>query len=217
MSTATLARPTPNFRSWADWAGMTASIGCAIHCAAMPLVIAYLPALGLEWIAREGFHQYMALICMVLALAAFVPGWRIHRSVVPLAWGATGLILLNVVAFGLEESCCPKCDVASTALVTTGEQRLASAVIAGDCTAGSCSDAPPTCVEGEGALVIAQPATTELQTLAGMTVPLMTPLGGLLLVCGHIVNHRKRCRCQGGKCCVELGDATEPEEVTLNI
>ena len=36
---------SPAHGSWADRAGMIASIGCAIHCAAMPLVLAYLPAL----------------------------------------------------------------------------------------------------------------------------------------------------------------------------
>ena len=45
-------------RAWADWAGMIASIGCAIHCAAMPLVLAYLPTLGLSWLADEVFHKW---------------------------------------------------------------------------------------------------------------------------------------------------------------
>ena len=42
---------------WSDWLGVVAAIGCAIHCAAMPLIIAYLPALGLSFLADEGFHQ----------------------------------------------------------------------------------------------------------------------------------------------------------------
>ena len=32
--------------TWRDLVGIVASIGCAIHCAAMPFVISYLPALG---------------------------------------------------------------------------------------------------------------------------------------------------------------------------
>ena len=60
-----------NQRAWADWAGMLASIGCAIHCAAMPLVIGYLPLLGIGWLADESFHQVMTGICFVLAAAAF--------------------------------------------------------------------------------------------------------------------------------------------------
>ena len=38
---------------WSDWLGVIAAIGCAIHCAAMPLIIAYLPALGLSFLADE--------------------------------------------------------------------------------------------------------------------------------------------------------------------
>ncbi|MEM0925351.1 MAG: MerC domain-containing protein, partial [Planctomycetota bacterium] len=40
---------------WSDWIGMIASIGCAIHCAAMPFVIAYLPSLGLSFLSDESF------------------------------------------------------------------------------------------------------------------------------------------------------------------
>ncbi|MEZ6100979.1 MAG: MerC domain-containing protein [Pirellulaceae bacterium] len=79
----------PPSSTWADRAGMVASIGCAIHCAAMPLVLAYLPALGLTWLSDEGFHKWMAAICFGLAAAAFVPGWRKHRSFLPAIWGAT--------------------------------------------------------------------------------------------------------------------------------
>ena len=52
--------------TWRDWVGITASVGCAIHCAAMPFVIAYLPAFGLSFLADEAFHKWMALICCLL-------------------------------------------------------------------------------------------------------------------------------------------------------
>ena len=57
--------------TWQDSLGMVASIGCAIHCAAMPFVIAYLPALGLSFLADEAFHQWMALVCFLIAIGAF--------------------------------------------------------------------------------------------------------------------------------------------------
>jgi len=69
---------TSRWFGWGDWVGMVASIGCAIHCAAMPLVIAYLPALGLSFLADEAFHQWMALACFVIALTAFIPGLCKH-------------------------------------------------------------------------------------------------------------------------------------------
>ena len=60
--------------TWRDSLGIIASVGCAIHCAAMPFVIAYLPALGLSFLADEAFHKWMALACFLIAIAAFVPG-----------------------------------------------------------------------------------------------------------------------------------------------
>ena len=202
MNTLTLQADAPRSRgAWADWAGMTASIGCAIHCAAMPLVIAYLPALGLGWLADEGFHQYMAIICVALALAAFVPGWRKHRSIVPLVWGTTGLILLNTAAFGLEGSCCPSCNVTTTQSTASGVGNDAV------CTEPACSACE----------VAANEKTLEASapTLAGIPVPLLTPLGGVLLVIGHILNHQRRCRCQGESCCMGFNTADASVEEKL--
>ena len=65
--------------SWRDWLGVVASVGCAIHCAAMPFVFAYLPALGLSFLADEAFHKWMALVCFLIAIVAFVPGIRKHK------------------------------------------------------------------------------------------------------------------------------------------
>lgn len=168
--------------AWADWAGMTASIGCAIHCAAMPLVLAYLPLLGLEWLADEGFHQYMAILCVGLAIAAFVPGWRKHRSLTPMAWGIAGLFLLNGAAFGLEDTCCPP----------AGGEEVVS------CTESACSACE----------VVEEPADVGPVAMAGLVIPFVTPIGGLLLIVGHVVNHQKRGRCQNPECCLatDAGD-----------
>lgn len=168
--------------AWADWAGMIASIGCAIHCAAMPLVLAYLPSFGLGWLAEEGFHKWMALLCFGLAAAAFVPGWRKHGSFVPAIWAAAGLFLLTTAAFGLEESCCTSCSASHAASTThTG--------------------AP-----GEGCALCELSAAKEPIAAAGVSwssvTPFITPLGGLLLVVGHLLNHRKSCNCQGTNCCL---------------
>ena len=166
-------------RAWADWAGMIASIGCAIHCAAMPLVFAYLPALGLSWLADEGFHRVMAIVCFGLAMAAFLPGWRKHRSFAPIVWGVLGLALLNTAAFALEGGCCSSCTSAATS-----------------CVDGDCAECQ-----------IAATPETSREAIAGFPVALLTPLGGILLVIGHVVNHHKNCRCQ---CCTEAA-ADDPK------
>ncbi|MDG2383449.1 MAG: MerC domain-containing protein [Pirellulaceae bacterium] len=172
-------------RTWADWAGMIASIGCAIHCAAMPLVLVYLPTLGLSWLADEVFHKWMAVLCFGLAAAAFVPGWRSHRSFLPAIWAAAGLLLLTTAAFGLEGTCCASCssDEPSAAMATAG----------GDCSTCQASETiAPTSASG---IVLAW-------------IPLLiTPVGGLLLVVGHALNHMKKCKCRGSSCCLTDGDS----------
>lgn len=163
----------------ADGAGLFASIACAIHCAAMPLLIGYLPMLGLSWLADESFHQVMAAVCFILALLAFLPGWRKHRSLTPAGIGLAGLGLLAVAAFALEGECCSAC--------ATSSQNLEQ----------SCADAQ----YAQGVTVEPKPALIR-NSLASKAIPLFTPFGGLLLVVGHLANHRKSCRCSGDSCCL---------------
>ncbi len=175
----------------ADSVGMVASIACAIHCAAMPLVISYLPLLGLEWLSDESFHQVMAVVCFGLAVLAFVPGWRRHGSLIPIAAGLVGVSLLSVAAFAFEGECCPTCETPAEAEVSQS----------------ACSDAEcPLCAQEE-----CEATPPEEQATSGFTawaLPFMTPLGGVMLVFGHLVNHRKSCGCQNGSCCLET-DSSE--------
>ena len=108
-----------NTSSWRDMIGIVASIGCAIHCAAMPFVIAYLPALGLSFLADESFHKWMALFCFLIAIAAFLPGLRSHGSWFPIGLGSFGLALITYAAFGLAGECCPSCDATAASVKAT--------------------------------------------------------------------------------------------------
>lgn len=171
----------------ADSAGMIASIVCAIHCAAMPLMVGYLPLLGLDWLAGESFHRVMAIICFALAGSAFFPGWKKHGSLIPVTVGITGVMLLSVAAFGLEGGCCPSCEVAGSGLT----EQLA-------CGDDSC----PLCLHEAQAITDFEVTAAEP---GGWFIPLMTPLGGVLLVIGHVVNHSKSCRCRSDGCCLTVG------------
>ena len=110
FETLTAAVPAPLEEavdaSWKDFLGIAASTGCAIHCAAMPIVIGYLPLLGLEFLADETFHQWMVLICFVIAIAAFVPGWRNHGRLLPATLGIVGLCIIAATAFFIPDTCC---------------------------------------------------------------------------------------------------------------
>ncbi|MEN0109380.1 MAG: MerC domain-containing protein [Planctomycetota bacterium] len=181
--------------SWADLAGMTASIGCAIHCAAMPLVIGYLPMLGLGWLAGEGFHQAMAILCFALAAAAFVPGWRKHGRFAPAIAGLAGVALLTGAAFGAAGDCCPSPDDSASAVT---------------CDLADCEVCAATVQERAevGADGSGSPSADAPTGLLATVAPWLTPLGGLILVGAHVSNHRfAGACCRGGESC-----AVTPEE-----
>ena len=164
--------------SWRDSLGIIASIGCAIHCAAMPFVIAYLPALGLSFLADEAFHKWMALVCFLIAIAAFVPGIRKHGNWMPVSIAAFGLVFITFAAFGLAGECCPSCSSAAPAAEVSGSTATDTACAAcEDCDHCHASDS----VTDKGLL----------STLA----PWITPFGGVLLVSAHLLNRRYGCLC----------------------
>ena len=88
--------PTPNARWWqiADRIGATASFLCAIHCAALPFVLAILPFLGLSFLADHAFERGFVLFASALALVALVNGYRRHHRALALRLALPGLLLL---------------------------------------------------------------------------------------------------------------------------
>lgn len=199
VTESTLSSPSP----WGDRVGIIASVGCAIHCAAMPLVIAWLPALGLSFLAEEGFHQWMAVLCFGIALAAFVPGWRLHRRLLPAAIGSAGLVLITGAAFGLEGDCCARCRDAHTVAAapaieaacteeccafSAAEQNAAeqNAAEANDAAAGKSDSAP---------IAMAGFAPAADSAFFSTLTPWLTPIGGLLLVSAHLLNRRFGFQC----------------------
>lgn len=64
----------------ADRIGVTGSVLCALHCAAIPLVIALVPGIGLGLFASEGLEAGFVVFATVLALASLWMGFKRHRS-----------------------------------------------------------------------------------------------------------------------------------------
>ena len=196
--------------TWADWTGLAASIACGIHCAAMPLLLSYLPSFGLSWLAHEGFHQWMTVACFLFAAAAFVPGWRKHKSLVPAFSGVIGITLLSLSAFVFGDECC------AAAAQNQGSQSAActdAACTDAACTDAACADAACTARSEEE---IGQSPEVSTQYQFATFTNWLSPLGGLFLVIGHIANHRKNCTCSSGHCCLDgeqsLKQLTRPEK-----
>ena len=216
--------------TWADWTGLAASIACGIHCAAMPLLLSYLPSFGLSWLAHEGFHQWMTVACFLFAAAAFVPGWRKHKSLVPAFSGVIGITLLSLSAFVFGDECCAAAaqnqgsqsaactdaactDAACTDAACTDAACADAACADAACADAACADAACTaCSEEE----IGQSPEVSTQYQFATFTNWLSPLGGLFLVIGHIANHRKNCTCSSGHCCLDgeqsLKQLTRPEK-----
>ena len=78
----------------ADRLGATASFLCAIHCAALPFVLALLPFIGLQFLADHRFERGFVFFACTLALFALITGYRRHQRVLPLLLAVPGLLLL---------------------------------------------------------------------------------------------------------------------------
>ena len=128
----------PRSQAYRDWIGVSASVLCAIHCAAMPFVVGLLPLLGLSFLADPSFHKWMVGICLALALLAFVPGWRRHHRLAPTIIGLSGLALISFAAFAGPEDCCPTpCGESATSTTQTVSLPAAGPGVA-PCAAACC-------------------------------------------------------------------------------
>lgn len=119
-----MAQPPPS-RAWqaADRFGAMASFLCAIHCAALPFVLALLPVVGLEFLADARFERAFVVFACALALLTLVNGYRRHRRPTPLMLAFPGLSLL-LLGVTVAEQYPPQLH---SALVTCGGVLLASA------------------------------------------------------------------------------------------
>ncbi len=200
------------FSGWSDSVGMVASIGCAIHCAAMPFVISYLPALGLSFLADEAFHKWMALGCFAIALTAFVPGLRKHGRLTPVIIGSVGLVMISIAAFGFAGECCAACEsnaaqaglssVAGGGSVGVSESAEVctdaccalcdEGATADDTTAGEAMLGDST---GPASASLFSAGTSRLGEWLARVAPWLTPVGGIILVAAHLLNRRYGCLC----------------------
>lgn len=85
-----------------DKLGMTASLTCAAHCMAMPLVITALPYVGFSFIASEGFEIAFFIISAILAISSICWGIKQHKNKNILFLLSIGLALLTLGRYAHE-------------------------------------------------------------------------------------------------------------------
>ena len=138
-----------------DLFGIACSVGCAVHCAAMPALIAAAPALGHSWLGGEAAHLVLLPLCAGAAGWAVRSGLRRHGRPAVAVLAAAGISLL-----------------AAPHLPGLFSDGGGAAACSSSCCGGASAPAA-----GVG------PAAA-----FSRAVPLLTPLGGGLLVLTHLVN-----------------------------
>lgn len=78
-----------------DQAGMTASIACAIHCAALPFVITTLPLFGLGFLAHTWVELTMICISLVIGIWSLTTSYPKHRKLLPVVILVLGFVLIG--------------------------------------------------------------------------------------------------------------------------
>lgn len=195
---------------WKDSVGIAASVLCAIHCAATPVLLAVLPNLSLTgWMASPWFHQAAAFVCVALVATSIWPAYKKHKDGRVLGFSSAGLALIFGSAFIFPADCCSS--------GTCGGHAVASASAESD----GCGDDCAFCAAREskeiaqsGTDVAKEPTDGPETFVAGVSfagfwnglLHWITPIGGGLLVIAHYLNMRRTFgRCSGRCGCTVSG------------
>jgi len=85
-----------------DAIGMMASTLCAIHCAALPLLLSLSTLTSLHFLANPWIEYSVIVFSLILALVSFLPAFkRHHGKFSPLMLLGLGFILIGMGQFGL--------------------------------------------------------------------------------------------------------------------
>ncbi|MET3826855.1 hypothetical protein ABIC16_002548 [Sphingomonas sp. PvP055] len=88
---------------WLDRAAMAGSALCMVHCLALPILLAAVPAISAIVAIPESFHRWVLLFAAPAAAIALVSGYARHAAPLPLGVGAIGIGLMALGAFGVPE------------------------------------------------------------------------------------------------------------------
>jgi hypothetical protein len=81
---------------WVDAMGASISLGCALHCAAIPFLFSVLPLIGLGFLLDDTFEKILLALSVVLALVSLSLGYRLHRRWSGFLILASGLSLIVI-------------------------------------------------------------------------------------------------------------------------
>lgn len=84
-----------------DQFGITASIACAIHCAALPFLITLLPLWGLSFLAHSWVEFSMIGLSLLIGTWSLARSYPKHKSIIPILVLILGFMLIGTGHYGL--------------------------------------------------------------------------------------------------------------------
>ena len=84
-----------------DAVGAFASFACAVHCAAMPILLTTLPLAGLEIFASHRLEQVFVVLASIFSFVVIGSGYCRHRLLVVALTYFAAIVALLVGAFAL--------------------------------------------------------------------------------------------------------------------
>lgn len=91
-----------------DRIGMTASTLCALHCAVVPLLLTFLPLVGLGFLTNPMFEWGMIIVALLLGVSSiFLSYFRTHRRILPIVLLISGFTIVvtgHIYTHGIVEA-----------------------------------------------------------------------------------------------------------------
>ena len=180
-------------RPWLDKLGITASVACAVHCIAAPLLLLLLPAAGAVW-SDPMVHWVLAVLVLPLAILVVYRGYRKHGKGLTLGAAVlgAGFIVAGLIA--------PM--VSDRPLFTTPVPAFANlgpAAAPGHATPVNPAAVTPAACTEPCCPTVAVQQTTGAATLGFPAGGVLTIIGSVLLILAHATNLHA-CRCFGRVC-----------------
>ena len=85
-------------RAVSDMVGIGLSLLCLIHCMALPVLIAFAPAILRGLPGDDVTHRSLAVAIGFVGFLAFRSGYKVHRRRLVLAAFITGLLMVSIAA-----------------------------------------------------------------------------------------------------------------------
>jgi len=83
-----------------DFIGFSASLLCAIHCAALPFLLTMAPLAGLQFLENPWIEYSIILLSFLIASNALVHGYRKHhKKPLALIMAVAGFVLIGIGQF----------------------------------------------------------------------------------------------------------------------